>query len=125
RLEREIKSVGRMAEKGCHSRDEYDRKHCQRKVTRLHHDTAMVTRTPKNNAVNSIFFLDLQRGQFDSTNLRSYLRPCSTKPPHVHDAASQSFQAGRLEDCVGVGQPDRVIRLEAQQNTPQGGCPVG
>src|SRR6516225_7943116 len=36
-----------------------------------------------------------------------------------------SFQVGRLENGVGVRQPDLVILLETRENAPQGGSPVG
>src|SRR5262252_3056256 len=48
--------------------------------------------------------------------------PFSTKTGH---SATPSFQAGRLENGVGVRQPDLIILLETRENAPQGGSPVG
>ena len=45
--------------------------------------------------------------------------------PRPRPAVGQLFQAGCVEDRFGVGQPDRIILLEARENTPQGGGPVG
>jgi hypothetical protein len=97
-----------------------------------HHDTAITTRVDRNSSVNSIFFSIAVDHKYDLADLQSYLisdelRYCTVCRcvRNLRDPASALFQAGRLLDRVGVSQPDRVIHLEAQQNTSQRGRSVG